>query len=150
MGGGKKKGGTGIGFVDNAVNAASKAVSSAAKNVEKSVGSVLTETAYAVGTGDFNNYGNTVLNATAMGLTGGMSGAAGYKPGETGTERKVREEKQKALNQAEADKKATENAATAARAGTLRGIIEGRARSPGRAATLLNSSAGASLLTPKG
>lgn len=147
---GKSRSNTGIKIIDEAVDFSANTAAQGAKNVERSVGSMLTETAYAVGTGDFNNYGNTLLAAGAGIATGGYSLAAGYKPGETGTQRKAREEGAKASAQAVADKKAAENAATAQRAGTLRGIIEGRNRAPGRSATLLSSSGAGTLLTPKG
>ena len=48
--------------VQQAGKAVESGVQQAGKNIEKSVGGVLTETAYVLGTGDFSNFDQTLLN----------------------------------------------------------------------------------------
>lgn len=135
---------TGIGFVDNAVNATvNQVVNPAAKNVEKGISRQLMSYGAAIGKGNLNNLGNTLLETTAMGLTGGLSLAAGYKAGENNVDRLTTETANKAA-QTEADQIASDAQAAADKKQSdindiVNSMVESRRRQPGKAATLLTT-----------
>lgn len=142
MSSGKSKSSTGIGLIDQTVDATVDATNKAGQNIEKS-GQRMAQGLGEISRGNFNNVGNTLLETTAVGLTGGLSMVAGYKPGETPTERRTREALAKAYTdeqkqaadtaQAEADKKQS-NINT-----MVSELVNTRRRQPGKAATLLTT-----------
>ena len=136
---GKSKSNTGIGFVDNAVDATiNQGTNKAAKNVEESAQRMATGVG-ELSRGNFNNVGNTLLEI-GMGPAGML---LGYKAGETPTERRVREMSEKAYAEDQAKNAADTKAAEDKRLGDINNIVMemvgSRRRQPGRAATLLTT-----------
>lgn len=122
------------------------------KNIEKNVGGVLTETAYALGTGDFNNFDQTLLKLGSMAATGGLS--AGLNPQsmqykETNIQRATREaQEQAALKEVESNL-AKERERLAGLANLLTASASARRLAPGMSQTLLGSAPSTALITTK-
>lgn len=123
------------------------------KNIEKNVGGAISNLAYAVSTGNFNNFDQTLLQLGTMGLTGGLS--AGLNPAslqykETAIERATREAQEKvALEEINANA-TKEKERLAGLANMLSASASARALAPGMSQTLLGGgSSGGLLVTPR-
>lgn len=138
---GRSKSNTGIGLIDNPVNAmVNEGTNKMAKNVEKSI-----QKAGQIGgniiSGDFNNMGSNLTTLGLITITAGTANQDDYQriAGESGDARKIRE-------MGDAAKAEEAEAAAAVEAENVRqqtaqisGIIAARKRSPGRAQTLIST-----------
>lgn len=157
---GKSKSNTGIGVIDQSVDAVVnqgtnrvgegiRSIDSAIKkgvdplkNLE-SAGQRLLQGIGEMSRGNFNNAGNTLLEIGANGLTFGGAGALGYKAGETATERRTRETVEKVAGEDAAKAAADAQAAADKKQNDINTIVSemvnSRKRQPGRAATILTT-----------
>lgn len=156
---GKSKSKTGIGFVDNTVNAVSDmgntvgqgvsdlgqtiggVAQDLGKNAERNVQSILQGTGMVL-SGDFNNIGSTLADMALAGVTGGASLLVNPNDrkkimGETAVQRKVREGEEVQQAQAAADLATQAAEKERQNASNIAGIVGGYRMSPGRRSTLL-------------
>ena len=151
MSSGKSKSNTGIGLIDQTVDATVGATNQVGQNIEKS-GQRMAQGLGEISRGNFNNVGNTLLETTAVGLTGGVSVLAGYKPGETPTERRTREALAKIYTEEQQQIAAEASAAATKKQSDINTmvseLVNTRRRQPGKAATLLTTIGAASSYGP--
>lgn len=151
MSSGKSKSNTGIGLIDQTVDAGVNATNQVGQNIEKS-GQRIAQGLGEISRGNFNNAGNTLLETTAAGLTGGVSVLAGYKPGETPTERRTREALAKIYTEEQQQIAAEASAAATKKQSDINTmvseLVNTRRRQPGKAATLLTTIGAASSYGP--
>ena len=131
---------------------AEKGVQQVGKNIEKNIGDTLTETAYAVGTGNFNNFDQTLLKFATGGATAGLSLALNpesmqYK--ETNIQRAAREAQEKAAAQEMEANAAKERERLKGLADMLTASANARRLAPGMSQTLLGSGSTNLLVTNK-
>lgn len=118
------------------------------KNLENA-GQRITQGIGAMASGNFNNAGTTLLETQAFLTSAGLSGAAGFKAGETPAERATRE----AMEAAREAERVTEAQLTQDKRRRANALVESsaaaRLTTPGAAQTLLTSGYGGSLLTQR-
>lgn len=129
--------------------AAEYGVQQVGKNIEKSVGGVLTETAYALGTGDFSNFDQTLLNMGVVGATGGIFGPQATQLKETNIQRQTREAQEAAALAEMRATAAKERERLAGLADLLTASASARRLAPGMSQTLLGSAPSTALITTK-
>lgn len=138
---------------EKAVSSAGKALESGVqqvgKNIEKSVSGVLQETAYALGTGNFNNFDQTLLNMGVVATTGGILGPQATQLKETNVQRATREAQEEAALQEMQANAAKEQERLAGLANMLTASAAARRLAPGMSQTLLGSAPSRQLLTVK-
>lgn len=119
-------------------NGINRGLEDAGKNVERRTGAFIGDLAYATSTGNFNNFGNTLIKNNPF-APWSMASIDQEQQLETGRERAQREGTEDAKLQATKD---VEAAAEAKRAGVqsqIKETIDSRKRSPGRGQTMLGS-----------
>jgi hypothetical protein len=138
--GGKSRSNTGIGIIDQAVDTVTNGASDLARHGESQISGLIGETGYAVNSGNWNNYLQT------LGKYAPWLGSDAFKAAntnlETGSERKTREVAQQDAANAAADVVSAKNAQTRELTGTIAGIVNQRSRTPGRQQTLLTGMGG--------